>query len=213
MRTTTGFVLQMCFSNFIGFGHPRASLSPSANPDPNRTWRSTRPWSIPPTALCVSQASPGSLPAPQASLRPDPAPSAPTQAVVSPWGCPPASSVTSQTLLLLFQKHMLCPRPAIQTIQSTVHRVQPNINISHGVHCFTDKERILVPGVPKVDKKLTCSCSPLQYYPESLLQLFAHAPDRSQGCLFSQGLIPQSADHHQFPLTSPAHEGVQHLPG
>lgn len=40
----------------------------------------------------------------------------PTQAVVPSWGCPPASSVTSQRSLLVFQKHLLCPPPECSPI-------------------------------------------------------------------------------------------------
>lgn len=40
-----------------------------------------------------------------------------------------------------------------ETLALPSPRVQPNISISHGVHCVTDKdkERILVPGISKLD--------------------------------------------------------------
>lgn len=154
-RPTTGFVLQICFSNFIGFGHPRAPLSPSAKPDPDRTWSSTRPRSIPPRALCVSQAkhppylcqplnipwicaSPVSILSPQ---RLHTAPSAPHPGCGAVLGVSPSQQCHQSEITAGFSETLALPSP----------RVQPSISVSHGAHCVTDKGRILVPGISKLD--------------------------------------------------------------
>lgn len=96
--------------------------------------------------LCVSPkqsipricASPVSILSPQ---RLHTAPSAPHPGCGAVLGVSPSQHCHQSEITAAFSETLALPSL----------RVQPTISISHGVHCVTDKERILVPGISKLD--------------------------------------------------------------
>lgn len=108
------------------------------------------------SSVCLpSKASPGSLPAlnipwiyasPVSILSPQrlhTAPSAPHPGCGAVLGVSPSQQLHQSEITAGFSETLALPSP----------RVQPNISVSHGVHCVTDKdkERILVPSISKLD--------------------------------------------------------------